>query len=76
VDGDAAQVVSRDLDFAGVDPCADPEVEVARGPAEGDGAAQGTFRRIECREDAIACRLDETSPLPIDRRSRAVPGRS
>src|SRR4026209_1744923 len=25
VDGDAAQVVSRDLDFAGGDPCADPE---------------------------------------------------
>jgi hypothetical protein len=47
VDGDAAQVVSRDLDFAGVDPCADPEVKVAGGPAESDGAAQGTFRRIE-----------------------------
>src|SRR5918994_372207 len=58
VDGDAADVVTAQLDLAGVEPNPHLDADGADRVADGTGAAHRSSRPIKGRQEAVAGRLD------------------
>jgi hypothetical protein len=58
VDGDAPDIVTVQLDFAGMEPNPHIDTDGAHRVADGTGAAHGSPRPVEGRQEPVAGRLD------------------
>jgi hypothetical protein len=58
VNGDAADIVSDELDLTGMEASSNLDAEIANGVRNGSGSADGTSRTVEDGKKAVARRLD------------------